>query len=118
MTNVKIGTIKKHGPFTWTYTDDKVAREAWTLTSPYEGATFFCLVNYGGKPGDGFAGWKLVSGGPFDEAGAYDSFDTALKGVTPWLMKYMLADVNIQKRQLDKRLLTVRRFKKLLSNTN
>lgn len=52
------------------------------------GLTYFCLKNYGGKPGPGFRGWKLVSGGPYDEAGSYATLEEAVVGVTPWLVAY------------------------------
>jgi hypothetical protein len=85
-------TTRTVGPFTWVQERlpnrsslDK--EEVWTLQRP-EGMTHFVLKNYGGTPGPGFAGWKLVSGGPFDSAGAYDSFESAAQGVVPYLIQH------------------------------
>lgn len=81
-----------HGPFTWTKCPGRPGAEVWQNDVPADvGLTFFCLKNYGGTPGPGFAGWKLVSGGPFDTAGAYSSFKEAVDGVTPWLIKFYAA---------------------------
>lgn len=74
-----------YGPFTWT---QREAREdIWDVNHP-EGMTHFCLKYYGGAPGPGFAGWKLVSGGPFDDAGAYRTWRDAMIGATPYLVRY------------------------------
>lgn len=79
----------KHGPFTWNKQEltSRYTEEVWVLERPNT-MTSFVLKNYGGTPGEGFAGWKLVSGGPFDDAGAYSNLDDAIKGVTPYLIEY------------------------------
>ena len=85
---------RTYGPFTWERREGG-DYEVWELQRPEElHLTYFVLKNYGGKPGPGFKGWKLVSAGPFDKAGAYDSFDAALVGVTPWLVAYFLEDLD------------------------
>lgn len=79
----------KHGPFTWKRDREIMNEDRWELDTPsILGFTCFCVKNYGGAPGPGFAGWKLVSGGPFDDAGAYATRDEAIKGATPWLVAY------------------------------
>ena len=90
------------GPFTWVR-DMESSDEVWRLQKP-EGlpATTFCLKNYGGTPGPGFAGWKLVSGGPFDRAGAYASLHEALIPVTAWLVNYYLDEAK-RKREAAER---------------
>ena len=80
------------GPFTWMRVARPVSEEVWTLVLPEAvGGVLptFCVKNYGGEPGPGFAGWKLVSGGPFDSAGAYRTRDEAFAGVVPWLVDYL-----------------------------
>jgi hypothetical protein len=84
------------GPFTWVREFNENERnEVWRLVWPEAlkgaGLTRFVVKNYGGEPGEGFSGWKLVSGGPFDDAGAYSDLDSALDGVTPWLIVYFRA---------------------------
>ena len=87
-----------HPPFTWKRADDGPKEEAWDLIRPFAGATYFCIKNYGGPPRPGFAGWKLVSGGPFDDAGAYTCFLDAVQGVTPYLVRYFKQEAKKQKR--------------------
>lgn len=78
-----------YGPFTWELCPPQSGCEVWGLVLP-EGMGFtpFVIKNYGGTPGPGFAGWKLVSGGPFDSAGAYARFEKAVAGITPWLVAH------------------------------
>lgn len=88
----------KHGPFTWVKrlpveTVSGSTDEVWRLQHPEElerivGLTSFAVKNYGGEPGPGFKGWKLVSGGPFDAAGSYDNLEAAIKGVTPYVVAF------------------------------
>lgn len=83
----------KVGPFTW-QREDQDKEECWELVMPRElKLTHFCVKNYGGRPSDGhsFSGWRLVSGGPFNEAGGWTSRDAAMKGVVPYLLKYYRA---------------------------
>lgn len=91
------GEIAEFGPFTWKRCKDGSREESWDLTHingvdrnkiQFVGLTYFCVKNYGGKPGDGFKGWKLVSGGPFNSAGAYDTVNEAIAGVTPYMIEY------------------------------
>lgn len=80
----------KVGPFTWTREDNGDC-ECWELVTPKEtGLTYFCLKNYGGKPNNssGFTGWRLVSGGPFTNAGGWTSRENAMHGVIPFLLNY------------------------------
>ena len=79
----------QHGPFTWRRQEDQRECEVWLLLLPEEvRMTHFVLKNYGGTPGCGFNGWKLVSGGPFDAAGSYSTRKKAVEGVTPFLVEY------------------------------
>lgn len=100
-TVVPEGEIAELGPFTWTKQTIDFARHSeedlWVLTHingvkrsdiAVVGLTHFALKNYGGTPGKGFHGWKLVSGGPFDGAGAYSSLRDAIEGVTPYVIEY------------------------------
>lgn len=81
-------TVRTHGPFTWRKRDN-CKDEIWDLDLPsIAGLTSFSLKNYGGTPGPGFSGWKLVSGGPFDDAGAFDTFEHAVIDVTDYLIDY------------------------------
>jgi hypothetical protein len=80
------------GPFTWIYAGDR-GGEVWDLRrGRTTECTMFCLKNYGGTPGEGFAGWKLVSGGPFDTAGAYATLESAATGVVDFLTKYYIKE--------------------------
>lgn len=93
------GEIAEFGPFTWKrrLPTSENRDEAWELTHisgvkrhdmEVIGLTFFAVKNYGGTPGKGFAGWKLVSGGPFDAAGSYDNVNAAIEGVTPYVIEH------------------------------
>jgi hypothetical protein len=77
------------GPFTWRREDSSNGEECWELVRP-EGLTYFCVKNYGGEPNanSGFSGWRLVSGGPFTEAGGWTSRGDAMSGVVPFLIEY------------------------------
>lgn len=112
----------KHGPFTWRKRErDGYARstfdpEVWELQRDSElPTTFFVLKNYGGQPGPGFKGWKLVSGGPFDSAGAYASFDAALKGVTPWLVEHYRKQARERIEAGERMLVKLREFEAALT---
>lgn len=85
-----------HGPFTWEKQEPHGKDEVWKLVAP-EPLYHFVIKNYGGIPGPGFSGWKLVSGGPFDEPGAYSSLTDAMKGITPWLAEYLLYNAEAKK---------------------
>lgn len=108
--------IKKLGPFTWVNTTDPreegFRAECWTLqVDPDMPTTHWCVKNYGGEPGPGFHGWKLVSGGPFDSAGAYSNLDDAIKGVTPWLIARYKEDAERELAKAEKTLAALKRFK-------
>jgi len=91
----------KHGPLEWSRRDNGGC-ETWELISGKElKLTYFCIQNYGGKPGPGFSGWKLVSGGPFDDAGAYGSLAAALDGVTPYLINRFREEAATAKTRAD-----------------
>ena len=84
------------GPFTWVKrerTADDIRQgnteEVWVLQKP-DGFTHFVLKNYGGTPNDktGFSGIRLVSGGPFCDAGGWTDFDTAFVEIVPYLSAY------------------------------
>lgn len=85
------GVIKR-GPFVFTKRVTSSGDEAWDITlkcgTPMP--TFFCVKNYGGEPGPGFAGWKLVSVWPFDQAGAYKTRDAAIAGVIPFVTQHTM----------------------------
>lgn len=84
-------TLVRAGPFRW----DLRPNKSWTLRRPCAFTGHFSLKTYGAEPGPGFAGgWKLVSGGPFDDAGVYASFEEAVVGVVPWLVKYHLGEAD------------------------
>ncbi len=91
-------TTHTYGPFTWTK-DEENNRECWDLERlPGLSQTHFSVKNYGGEPGDGFRGWKLVSAGPFNSAGSYKTFEEALVGITPYLVGYYTQHVAEQMR--------------------
>ena len=78
------------GPFTWKLRDPRKPDddEVWALVVPENVPLgHWVIKNYGNVPGPGFNGWKLVSAGPFDSAGAYSSREDAMQGVIPWLTK-------------------------------
>ena len=85
-------TIER-GPFVFTKRNPPSISgdECWeiSLKCGAEMPTYFCIKNYGGEPGPGFMGWKLVSGGPFNSAGAYTSRDEAIAGVIPFMTAHI-----------------------------
>ena len=99
------------GPFTWERQERESGCEVWNLLRP-EGVemTYFCLKNYGGQPGPGFNGWKLVSGGPFDSAGAYSSLEEAIDGVTPYLVGRYIAEANQARKRAERLIAVVENF--------
>ena len=81
-------STRRLGPFTWTRRDNG-GDECWNLVQDQSlRMTVWSLKNYGGPPGRGFSGWKLVSGGPFDDAGAWATRDEAMQGVVPFLLEW------------------------------
>lgn len=92
-----LSTTHTAGHFTWKKRLTQPGEEqVWDLILPGDLNQYiqgFCVKNYGGVPGDGFAGWKLVSGGPFDSAGAYYNAADAMEGVSDWLMNKLTLDV-------------------------
>ena len=83
--------------FTWVREDrvtaDTSERVIWRLLWPV--STHFVLKNYGGKPDDSrsFSGIRLVSGGPFTNAGGWTDYDTAMVEVAPYLTWYIQGEV-------------------------
>lgn len=79
-----------HGPFKFVR-NDSGGCECWDVVLPDNlRLTRFGVKNYGGEPNDlsGFTGWRVVSGGPFTNAGGWSSRDAAICGATPWLIDY------------------------------
>ena len=91
------------GPFTWAKADPRGGSECWDLVRP-EGVqmTAWSLKDYGGIPGPGFRGWKLVCGGPFDSAGSYATREEAMEGVVPWLLEYVQGEIDTKLREAEK----------------
>lgn len=103
------------GPFTWEKRED-ATDETWELVrDPEADLTYFVVKNYGGEPGPGFKGWKLVSGGPFDAAGAWSSRDEAMAGVVPFLLEWYERQVAELLLELEARLTVLRRVRDELS---
>lgn len=93
----------KVGPFTWERSDDDSGEECWNLVLPEGvGITFFCVKNYGGIPtdGNGFSGWRLVSGGPFSQAGGWTTREAAMRGVIPYLLRRYRREVKRKREEL------------------
>jgi hypothetical protein len=79
------------GPFTWERADHD-EHECWVLVRPLDlHMTFFVLKDYGNSRycgSDSFSGWRVVSGGPFTNAGKWSSREEAMQGVVPWLTEW------------------------------
>lgn len=92
-----------YGPLTWVRCEDQSKCEVWEPQVPAGlPTTHFVLKNYGGTPGPGFKGWKLVSGSPFDRAGAYNTFEEAVAGTTSFLLARWREDVNEHRERADR----------------
>jgi hypothetical protein len=53
-------------------------------------------------PNQPFNGWRLVSGGPFTDAGWWATRDEAMRGVVPYLRKYFSAEINLKLKEAKK----------------
>src|SRR5258706_14166393 len=105
----------EYGSFTWVRNDDG-KEESWDLVRiPDLLTTYWAVKNYGGDPGPGFTGWKLVSGGPFDEAGAWATRDEAMRGVIPYLLADLRAEVAKKLAEADAALTALTRLQIALS---
>lgn len=113
---MKIETVNaitlKCGPLTFVRRDE-ARDETWEVKMP-EGVrlTIFCVKNYGGAPNDstGFSGWRIVSGGPFTDAGGWTTRDAAILGATPWLMKYYRKNAKEMKRAAEAHLAAINKW--------
>jgi hypothetical protein len=104
----------KCGPFTFERdTRDADRGESWNVKLP-KGVelTRFCVKNYGGKPSNGnaFSGWRVVSGGPFTDAGGWTTRDDAIAGATPWLIAYYQDDAEQRHAEAVRTLKALKRF--------
>lgn len=81
--------LKHCGPFTFRKRED-ARDETWDIINTPKAVAHFCIKNYGGepKPNEAFSGWRLVSAGPFCDAGGWTNVDDAIKGATPYLIRY------------------------------
>lgn len=104
------------GPFTWVQRPPHSGgEEVWELEREKDaGLTHFIIKNYGGEPGPGFKGWKLVSGGPFDRAGAYATKEEAMNGVVPFLMEWYAREIIELMAKVEVRVAAIRRFEESL----
>lgn len=98
---------KTVGPFTWKRRIG-AAEESWELRVPGY-FTHWAVKDYGGSPGPGFQGWKLVSGGPFEDAGAYNTREEAMEGVIPFLMQRV-------EQEIEERLAEAEALRAVLNN--
>lgn len=101
------------GQFTWKRRDGGDKAECWDLVQP-KGAdlTFFCLKNYGGRPTgqNAFSGWRLVSGGPFTDAGGWTSRQQAMADVAPYLIAYYKNEARVKMKAAKRQLAMVNKF--------
>lgn len=76
--------------FTWQYRESG-GQECWEIVLPDgTGLPHFAVKNYGNTSNtkSGFSGWRVVSGGPFTQAGGWTTRDDAMKGAAPWIRNY------------------------------
>lgn len=107
------------GPFTWIKRADQSECEVWELEREKDaGLTHFVIKNYGGEPGSGFSGWKLVSGGPFDSAGAYASREEAMVGVVPFLIEWYANEIVELMDKATGRIIALKRFFETMAGGN
>lgn len=86
------------GPLTWVRDDEpregsRPGAEVWRVKRPHPELklTGFCVKNYGGgcvNPDNAFSGWRLVSGGPFTQAGQWGTRAAAIRQSTPFVVAY------------------------------
>lgn len=110
---------KKIGCFTWVLRSHNEDGEIWDLSFDdglRNHVPAFCIKNYGGEPGPGFAGWKLVSGGPYDEAGSYHTAEDAMHGVAEWLRRKLAADVEVSLGAIRRRVFALDTLAKFLED--
>lgn len=101
------------GQFVWKRRDDGDSAECWDLVLPKgAGLTIFCLKNYGGRLNDlnAFSGWRLVSGGPFTDAGGWASRAQAMAGVVSYLVDHYTGEVRVKMKELKRRQAIINKF--------
>lgn len=104
-TNVEKQDLIRHGPFTWVRRDQG-QDETWELKFHEDAKlAYWCVKNYGGTPeeGNAFSGWRLVSGGPFTDAGGWTNRREAIEGVTPYLREKLLKRIQEELDRMEAR---------------